>query len=253
MHSFLVALASAGSIFGGALLGMALQRRLPGHHLTKDMQDVVKLSAGTIATLTALVLGLLVSSAKTAFDTINTGVVQGSAKIILLDRTLARFGPEADGARQTLKQVVASGIQRTWPTEKTGVPTVANIERVNGIERLQDDVRALAPQTDVQREARSEAQQITRDLGQTRWLLIEEAQNELPTPLLLILVFWLSLLFVSFGLFAPQNVTALVVLFVGSCAISGSIFLVLELNQPLDGIIKVSGAPLMNALRHLGE
>ena len=114
MSSFTTSLIGAASIFAGAILGMGLQRRLPSHHLSKEMQDLVKLSAGTIATLTALVLGLLVSSAKSSFDGIQTGIVQGSAKFILLDRALARYGPESKAAREQLKRVVAAGIEMVW-------------------------------------------------------------------------------------------------------------------------------------------
>ena len=253
MSSLSIAGLSAVCIFGGSLAGMGLARQLPGHHLGKEMQDLVKLSAGTIATLTALVLGLLVSSSKSSFDAMNTGIVQGSAKFILLDRTLAHCGPAAKDVREQLKRTLAAGIEAVWPMEKTGVPALTAFERSNGMEMLQDKLRELAPQNDAQRQAIAQAQQIAGDLSQTRWLLIEQAQNQLPLPLLLILIFWLFLLFVSFGLFAPRNVMALVVLFVGACAISAAVFLVLELNQPLDGFVKVSNAPLRNALRHLGE
>lgn len=253
MNAFVIGLISAGSIFTGALIGMALARRLPGHHLNKEMQDLVKVSAGTIATLTALVLGLLVSSAKSSFDTISNGIVQGSAKFILLDRTLARYGPETKPVREELKRVLAAGIEMVWPTEKTGVSALTAFERANGIELVQDKLRELTPQSEAQRQALAQAQQIANDLGQTRWMLIEQAQNQLPIALLLILVFWLVLLFLSFGLFAPRNLMALTVLFVGACAIAAAIFLVLELNQPLDGLIKVSSAPLHNALSHLGQ
>lgn len=253
MNSTLIALASAGCIFAGALLGLGLQRLLPGHHLSKETQDVVKLSAGTIATLTALVLGLLVSSAKSTFDAMNNGIVQGSAKIILLDRTLARYGPETKTAREQLKRAIAAGIEAVWPMETTDVPALTAFERANGMELVQDKLTELAPKTDAQRQALARAQQIVSDLSQTRWLLIEQEQNQLPFPLLCILVFWLALLFVSFGLFAPSNVTALTVLFFGACAVSAAIFLVLELSKPLEGFIKLSNAPLRNALQHLNQ
>lgn len=254
MSSLSIGFISAACIFSGGLLGMGLQRLLPGHHLSKEMQDLVKLSAGTIATLTALVLGLLVSSAKSSFDAINTGIVQGSAKYILLDRTLARYGPETKAVREQLKRSLAAGIEAVWPAEKTGVPALTAFERANGMELVQDKLREVTPPlNDAQRQALAQAQQIVGDLGQLRWLLIEQAQNQLPLPLLLILVFWLVLLFISFGLFAPRNAMALVVLSVGACAIAAAIFLVLELNQPLDGLIKVSNAPLRNALQHLGR
>jgi hypothetical protein len=253
MSSLAIGLISAASIFCGSLLGIGLQRLLPGHHLSKETQDVVKLSAGTIATLTALVLGLLVSSAKSAFDSMNTGAVQSGAKIILLDRTLARYGPEAKPAREQLKRSVAAGVEAVWPAEKTGVPALTAFERANGMELVQDKLRELSPQSDAQRQLLAQAQQMVGDLTQTRWLLLEEAQTQLPISLLIILVFWLTLLFVSFGLFAPANTTAITVLGVGACAVSAAIFLVLELNRPLDGIIKISSAPLLNALQHLGQ
>jgi hypothetical protein len=253
MSPFAIGLISAASIFGGALLGMGLQRLLPGHHLSKELQELVKLSAGSIATLTALVLGLLVSSAKSSFDATNTGIVQGSAKFILLDRTLARCGPETKAVREQLKRSLAAGIEKVWPTEKTGVPALTAFERANGLELVQNKLREVTPQNDAQRRDLAQAQQMVSDLNQTRWLLIEQAQSPLPLPLLLILVFWLVLLFVSFGLFAPRNATAFTVLLVGACAISAAIFLVLELNHPLDGVIKVTNAPMRNALHHLGE
>jgi len=253
MNPAFIALASAGCIFSGALIGLGLQRLLPSHHLSKETQDIVKLSAGTIATLTALVLGLLVSSAKSSFDTISNGIVQSSAKIILLDRALARYGPETKAVREQMKRSVAATIERVWPTEKTGVPALTAVERANGMELVQDKLNELTPQNDTQRRALAQAQQIVGDLSQTRWLLIEQEQSPLPFPLLVILVFWLALLFLSFGLFAPSNITALTVLFLGSCAISAAIFLVLELDRPLEGFIKVSDAPLRNALQHINQ
>ena len=253
MNSIIIGLISAASIFAGALVGMWLQRRLPGHHLSKEMQDLVKLNASTVATLTALVLGLLVSSAKSSFDAINTGIVQGSAKFILLDRTLARYGPETKATREQLKNAIAAAIKKIWPNEKTRVTALTAFERGNGMELVQDKLDELTPKTDLQRQILAQAQQMVSDLSQTKWLLVEEAQTQLPLPLLVILIFWLVLLFISFGLFAPRNSMALVVLLVGACALSAAIVLVLELNQPLDGFIKVSSAPLRNALQHIGQ
>ena len=253
MNSIAIALGRAACIFLGALLGLLLQKLLPGHHLSKETQDVVKLSAGTIATLTALVLGLLVSSAKNSFDTMNNGIVQSSAKIILLDRALVHYGPETKAAREQLKRGLAATIEMGWPTEKTGVPALTAIERANGTELVHEKLSELKPQNDAERQALARAQQMLDDVSQTRWLLIEQEQNQLPLPLLVILVFWITLLFVSFGLFSPTNATALTVLFLGACAISAAIFLVHELSQPLEGVINVSAAPLRNALKHLNQ
>ena len=253
VNSFIITLISAVCIFAGALLGMGLQRRLRETHLSTEMQDLVKVGAGTIATLTALVLGLLVSSAKSSYDDVHTGIVQGGAKFILLDRALARYGPEANAVREQLKRALAGGIERIWPKEETGMSAVTGLERGNGMELVQDKLSELTPKNDVQQQAFAQAQQLLNDLSQTRWLLVEEAQSQLPVPLLLILIFWLVILFVSFGLFAPRNLMAHIVLFVVACSLSAAIFLVLELNQPLDGLMKVSDAPLVNALDHMGQ
>lgn len=253
MSSVAIALASTGCIFSGAMLGLWIQKLLPSHHLSKETQDVVKLSAGTVATLTALVLGLLVSSAKSSFDTMNNGIVQTSAKVILLDRDLARYGPETKPARDQMKRSIAGVVATLWPAQASGGSALPAVERANGVELVQDKLNELTPQTDAQRRALAGAQQIVSELNLTRWLLIEQEHNQLPLALLLVLVFWLSLLFVSFGLFAPPNATAVTVLFLGACAVSAAIFLVLELDQPLEGIIKVSAAPLQNALQHIDE
>ena len=143
--------------------------------------------------------------------------------------------------REQLKSTLAAGFETVWPTEKTGIPALTAFERANGMELLQDKLREVAlPQKDSQRQALAQAQQIVGDLGQLRWLLIEQAQNQLPLPLLLILVFWLFLLFVSFGLFAPRNAMALVVLSVGACAIAAAISRVKM--EILNDVIPLSGA-----------
>ncbi len=232
---------------------MRVQRMLKSHHLSKEMQDLVKLSAGMIATLTALVLGLLVSSAKTAFDAINSGVIQGSAKVIYLDRTLARYGPDSGPVRDQLKHAIEITLSNVWPDGNARAAGVATFENANGLEVVRDRLYELSPQTEVQRLAFTQAQQLTSDLGQNRWFLVEEAHAHLPTPLLVILVFWLFLLFISFGLFAPRSRMALVVLAVGACAVSAAIFLVLELGQPFSGLIQISNEPIRNALSHLGK
>ncbi len=253
MSAFLIGLCSALCVLGGGLLGMGLQRVMQQHHLSKEMQDLVKLSAGTIATLTALVLGLLVSSAKSAFDNVNTGIVQGSAKIIFLDRALARYGPETANAREELKKSVAVGLDTIWPSEKTGDSVMTSFEKVNGMEVLQDELSKISPTTPAQGLWLNQARQLASDLGQTRWMLIEESHAQLPTPLLVILIFWLTLLFVSFGLFAPRSRMAIIVLAAGAGAISAAIFLVFELTTPFDGMIKVSSAPMRSAYEHLGR
>ncbi len=253
MNSTDIALVGAGCIFGGALLGIYLRIRLPDHHLSNDSKDTVKLCAGMIATLSALILGLLVSSAKGTFDTMNAEITSGASKIILLDRVLANYGPQAGSAREQLRRTTAAGIEVMWPEHKTGVPGLTAFERANGMELVQARLRELVPATDAQRQLLDQARQIANDLLQSRWLLIEQTTNALPLPFLVMLLFWLTMLHLSFGLFAPCNATVIIVLLLSALSVSGAVFLILEMNHPLSGVIQVSSAPLLKALEHLGQ
>ena len=246
-------LISVGCIFGGALLGLLLSRVLPEHHLRDNSKDTVKVVAGTIATLAALVLGLLVGSAKNSFDALNTEITQSSTKVILLDRALAAYGPETKEAREQLRRGVITLIETFWPEEKTEASGFAVFERTNKIETLQAKLRELTPATDAQRQLLSQAQQISSDLVQSRWLVIEQAQSALPVPFLVVLLFWLAMLHLSFGLFAARNATVITVLLISALSVSGAIFIILEMSHPLQGMVKVSSAPLRKALEHLGQ
>ena len=253
MTSATIGVISTACVFSGALIGLRLQRLLPKHHLSKESQDVVKLGAGVIATVTALVLGLLVSSAKSSFDAMNARIIQMSANAIILDRTLAEYGPEAKNAREQLRRSLETTVHKIWPEERTGVSGTEAIERGDAIEAVQTALRQLAPQDDAQRHLLAQASQLAGDASQSRWMLIEEAQNELPNTFLVVLVLWLTILFLSFGLFAPRNPTVVASLFICACTMSTGIFLILEMNRPLDGFIKVSSAPMRKALEYLGR
>jgi len=241
--SLTIGLISAGCIFGGALLGLLLQGLIPEHHLRDTSKDTVKVVAGMIATLSALVLGLLVSSAKSSFDT----------KIILLDRTLAAYGPETKDVREQLRRAVAAGIEMFWPEEKNAGSGMTGFERANAMEMIQAKLRELRPATDAQRQLLSQAEQITNDMLQARWLLIEQTQSTLPVVFLVVVLFWLTMLHLSFGLFASRNWTVITVLLISALSVSGAIFIILEMNHPLQGMIKVSSAPMRKALEHLGQ
>ena len=253
MSAFLVGLISFAVIFGSTMLGMLIRRCLPEHHLRDDSKDTVKLGAGLIATLAALVLGLLVGSAKSSFDAVNAGLTQSASKIIVLDRVLAGYGPEAKDAREQLRRGVAASIEMVWPDQKTGLSGLTAVERSTALEALQDKLRALEPASDSQRAAQSRALDITNDMVEARWLLIEQQQVGLPVALLVVLVSWLAILYGSFGLFAPRNATVILVLFVCALSASAALFLIVEMNSPLDGIIKVSRGPMVKALEQIGR
>jgi hypothetical protein len=131
-----IGLISAGCIFGGALAGMWLRKVLPERHLDAASKDTVKLGAGLLATLAALVLGLLVSSAKTSFDAMNTGIAQTGAKVLLIDHLLADYGPETKDVREQLRRIIASSIDRIWPQEKGRTGGLRAIESLDDAGKL---------------------------------------------------------------------------------------------------------------------
>ena len=249
----IIFLISAGCIFGGAILGLLLSGLLPEGHLRDNSRDTVKVVTGMIATLAAWSWVFSSASAKNTFDTTEAEITQSGAKIILLDRLLANYGPETKATREQLRRTVVAGIEMFWPGETAQGSGFEGFERASGMEALQTKIRELTPTTDTQRQLLSQAQQISGDLRQARWLVIEQAQSALPMPFLVVLLFWLTMLHISFGLFAPRNATVITVLLISALSVSGAIFIILEMNHPLQGMIKVSSAPMRKALEHLGQ
>jgi len=249
-----ISLIAFGCIVGGMLLGMLLRRLLPEHHLSDQSMGVVKMGTGMIATLAALVIGLLIASAKGSFDTMNNGLIHTGSKIILLDRVMAQYGPETREARDLLRRGVASTIERIWPNERMEQTEVKGLDPRAGIEALQEKLLQLSPQNEAQRWAQSRALQVSGEIAETRWLLFQQiGLSSLSMPFFVILVFWLVVIFFSFGLSAPRNTTVIIVLLICALSAAGSLFLIQELDQPYGGLITISSAPLRNALANIGQ
>ena len=238
-------------VFGGALLGMFLRDRLPDNHLSPDSKDVVKLGMGLLGTTAALVLGLLTASAKGSFDTTNNEVKQAATDVLLLDRALAQYGSETRDVRELIRRAVAFRLGLTWPEEGTG--TVEAPEMTATVEGIATRIRGLSPQNDSQRGYQSRALQLADEIQQTRWMLFGGTGDSLQTPFLVVLVFWVTVIFVSFGLFAPRNPTVIAALLVCALSIAASIFLIVEMDRPFGGLMKIPSAPLRYTLAHLGQ
>jgi Protein of unknown function (DUF4239) len=240
-------------IFGVALVAMFGKRFLPEHHLSADSKDVVKLGMGTIATLAALVLGLLIATAKGTYDTQNGAVQELSAKLILLDRVLAKYGADTKEARDLLRVVVEATLDRIWPEEGAGPANLTPGEARAAGEAMYDKIADLSPQNDAQRALKARALEITTDLLQERLRLFARHSSSLPLPFLVVLASWLIVLFAGYGLLAPRNVTVVAVLLVCTLSVAGAFFLLLELATPFAGMLRVSSGPLHDALSVLGK
>jgi len=239
-----------GVVFGGALLGMALRSMLPVHHLSQDSKDVVKVGMGLIGTISALVLGLLVASAKSSFDAQRNGLAQLSANISLLDRIFAHYGPEAKECRAQLKDNVKNTLAQLWPEERS---EGGKFEPTAEGERLYERIQDLSPKNKSQEILQAAAIKSGMDIAQARWLLSAQKSSSIPLPFLVVLVFWLALLFASFSMFARPNLTVLIALLLAALSVAGAIFLILELDRPFGGFIELSSDPLQRALAQLGR
>ena len=224
---------------------------MPEHHLSADTKDVVKLGIALVATMAALVLGLLIASAKSTYDTRRSQLLQVSADVILLDRLLANYGPETKETRALLQRSVTVALAQFWP--ENGSQSVKIDRRTSSVEALFDNIQRLSPQSDAQRFLQSQALTMVLDLGRTRVLLFEQLDSSIPVPFLIVLVFWLAIIFASFGLFAPPNATVIAAFFVCALSVSGALFLILQLDRSFEGLIQVSSAPLRAALAQLGQ
>jgi hypothetical protein len=251
MNSMFISAIVFVCIFGAAMLGMYMPNVLPEHHLSDRSKDVVKLGMGLVATLSALVLSLLISSAKNSFDAQSTELTQSSAKVVLLDRILAHYGPETEKARDVLRTAVVNSLDRIWSKKRLATTKLEPPSRGN--EQLLVLIQGLAPRDDTQRALKSQALNIAFTVGETRWLQYAQMNDSVPVPILMILVGWLAALFFSFGLFAPRNGTVIASLFVAALSVSGAIFLMVDLYSPYGGLIEVSSAPLRAALSQLGN
>jgi hypothetical protein len=252
MESIAISLIVFVFVFGGALLGMFLHTRLREHHLIVESKNVVVAGIGLVGTMSAIVLGMLISSAKGYYDTQNAELTQISANIVMLDRILAHYGPEAADARAGLRENVSRVLEQTWP--KTGKNNGApQLKDTSKLESLYEKIQGLVPKDDAHNAIKSQALTIVGSLGSGRWLMYEQSVNSISTPMLVILIFWLSIIFTSFGLFAPTNAITVTSLCVSALSVSSAIFLMLELYNPYQGLIQVSSAPLRAALERLGQ
>lgn len=240
-----------GCLVGAVLAGRAIRRLLPDQHLSSDSRDGIKLAIGLVSTMSALVLGLLVSSAKSSFDTERSEVIQMAAKVAFLDRVLATYGPDTTEARGRLHDNVSEAIKRMWP-EEGGLPArlAPNVQTGNA---LYAAIQNLSPSDDMQRKLKDRATNAAEDLAQIRSLLQAQSVPSISRPMLVILVSWLVIIFLGFSMLAPPNATTILALMVSAVAVSGAIFLILELDQPFDGFLRISSEPMVNALNQIAK
>jgi hypothetical protein len=232
-------------LVGAVLLGRWLNAVLADHHWATGTQDTVKLALGLVATMSAVLLGLLVSAAKSSYDDQKHQVIEMAARVSVLDRLLEIYGDDAASARGELRAVIESAVARAWPQD--GSPSDLGPERQSGGIFLQS-IQRLVPQNSLQTEIRGQATSLALDLAQRRALLVANALDGAPAPLIAVVVVWLVVILFGFSLLAPRGPIALLALLVAAASVCGAIVLLLELYHPFDGPLRIPSTPITQAL-----
>jgi hypothetical protein len=248
MNAALTALLILACVLFAALLGSLARRLLPAAHLNNDTKDVVRISAGLVATMAAILLGMLIAEAKGAFDNDRNELTRVAAQFMFLDSILKHYGTDAEGARNQVRITVQRAVGNLWPdharpTDQANMPGTAALYRA---------IEELKPDGDLQRSLKSQAAAVAAQIEQTRWLLLEQSDSPVSPVILGVLTCWLGVVFFSFGLFAPTHGTATGALVIAALSVSVAVFLILELSQPFSGFIQIPNEPMLNALRQMG-
>ncbi len=251
MNTVAISLAVAACVFAGGVVGLSLHRLLPKGHLTRETQEVVRLGTGMLSVLASLVLGLLIATAKSSYDTTDQSVRSYAAELALLNETLRDYGGDAARPRDLLRSYTARLLEDGWPENGDQRPMFEDEQARLILEQVREAIRALKPVDDGQKWLQNQALLINVELLRQRWLLIEQGQRGVQLVVLMTLVVWIIFIFVSFGLNAPRNATVVAAFLICALAIGGAIFLILEMDRPLDGVMRISRWPLDNAVAHM--
>jgi Protein of unknown function (DUF4239) len=247
-----ISLITFACVFGGALLGLVLRAIAPERHLPDEAKDVIKLGLGLITTMNALVLGLLISTAKSSYDARRLQVEQMATDSIFADRSLALYGSETKDARAVLHDFVVSVVQQIEAAQKN--PSNNQLSELkSGATDFFQRVRELSPQNEEQRALKTEVLRISLEVAQIRAAAFATRGSTIPVSFLAALIFWLAILFTGFGFFAPRNLTVLTALLICAFTVSAAVFMIVEMDEPLTGFMRLSSEPLINAISVMGK
>src|ERR1043166_856223 len=230
MNTEIISLVIFGCVVGAVFMGRRVSRHLPEDHRSADTRETVKLAMGLLATMSALLLGLLVASAKGSYDNARSEVIQMAAKVVFLNRVLVGYGPETADVRARLHEAIEQMAHRSMQPPKANAPVnlAPNTQAGNAIYIA---IQQLTPHDEMQRNLKAQATTLAVELGELRTLLVAESISSISKPLLIVVAFWLVVIFLTFSLIAPRNGTATFALIVSAVFFATALFLVLELDR----------------------
>jgi hypothetical protein len=238
-------------IFGGGMLGLLLGKVMPEEYRGEATRSIVQTATAMVSLSAALVLGLLVATSKNKFDTNNKQTEEFAANLMSLDRELVSYGPESSDIRSLLQDYTVAKISTIWPRDAGPKPGLDGPPAWQLLESVQQRLRDLSPQSTSERLAATNALQIAAALTKTTWLQTAQESDHLPQPFILLLILWLFVLFISFGLFAPRNALVVVALVVCALSIASAVALIVDMDSPFKGIIFISSQPMQKALAEM--
>jgi hypothetical protein len=240
MSSIIAFLASFISVLIGSAIGMLLKRSLPADVFEGGSKEAIRLGAGFLATLAALVIGLMIASAKNSYDAQNANIRQLGTNAVLVDQMLIKYGPEAREVRALLRETIPSATARIWQEGVTGNGGGLTFVISDAGERFYNAVEGLRPASDEQLSLKSRIIQITTELGRTRLLAFTQNDNAIPVPFFVVLVFWLVVIFASFSLFADPRAIVIASTLLFALSVSSALFLIVDLSHPFEGLMQIS-------------
>jgi hypothetical protein len=250
MNSILISSTVFVVVFGGALAGMGFRQVLPENQLGPEAKDVIRLATGLLVTMTALVLGMLVSTANSSYQDRKNELAEMGSNFVLVDGLLASYGPDARALRGELRGLAETGLERVWPSDAPQ----ASLKPADDSQFFYDHLRNLAPKDDAQVAVKAAAISAAINLRHTYWLMfLGMEQSSLSFPLLLVVVSWLTFIFTSFGLFAPGTKAVFVTLVACALAVSGAVFIIMAMYTPFSGVMRISSSPIRDALSLMGH
>lgn len=236
-------------VFGGALAGMAVRRVRPDEHFMPEAKETIRLVIGLVVTMTSLVLGMLVSSSKTFYDGEKNQVAEMSAQVVLINDLLTAYGPETEQLRIEARRSVEEIVERIWP-KKSSDSVV--LKPLDNSAQFYQHLQQLAPKNEAQTSAKTQLLAATVSLKKTYWLMfLQSEQTSISVPLLSVVTAWLVIIFFSFGIFAPRIPNVMLTLFVCAIAASAAIFIIMSMNSPFNGVLKISPAAVRDVLRQM--
>lgn len=250
MTSGRIFLISFVAIVAGMVLGMILRRQIPAVHLRDDTRDVVRLGAGFLTTLAAVLISLMIASAKTSYDTQDSHFRTLAAYLVETDQLLVQYGPDAAQVRVLMRQAIPAAIDRIW-REKQQATQASAFTAASLAEQVNSAIGALTPADDAQRAIKRRLEGDAAEIARTRLLMYADGDKPILTPFLLILIFWLAVIFASFSLFVEPGRLMLAALLVFALSVSSALFLVADLSQPFVGMMQLPKDQLEHTLQPL--